>query len=197
MSSDTEGGWTATELRRMDEQTARQTLPVAQYERWEDLQALDAQAEDTRERWAAETQQVHDLTVHADPDALGTEVDLYGNDVLVHLDTDDPEFRAIHEEYQGLVSDDPDPEELEANREELADAITELLDCLILRWNGHDWQALEPERRRAVLADARAKWGFDNLVLGWAEVMAAIQSDREDSAAVVESFRGAAGRGGR
>lgn len=200
MSTDTDDdGHSPRELREMDEQTARQTLTVGEFERWESLQDLYDQAEATRERFSREDDRVHDLTVHADPEALGTQVTVYGNDLLVHLDSDDPAFRAVHEEYQDLVGDtDADNlAALEDNREAVADAVVELLDCLILRWNGWEWDDLPQEQRRAVLADARAKWGFDALMLAWADVMGAIREDREEAAEMVKSFRGEKGRGGR
>jgi len=188
--------YSVSELRAMDEQTARQTLTVDQYERWDSLQDLYDQAEANRDRFAREDEQVHDLTVHADPEALGTDVQLYGNDLLVHLDSDDPTFRAVHDEYQDLVGDvdDADLDALEENREAVANAIIELFDCLLVRWNGTDWERLSPEQRRGVLADAREAWGFDALVLGWGEVMAAIRETREQQAEAVESFRGETGR---
>lgn len=191
--------YSISELRAMDEQTARQTLTVDQYERWDSLQALYDQAEANRDRFAREDERVHDLTVHADPEALGTEVTLYGNDLLVHLDSDDPTFQAVHDEYQDLVGDvdDADLDALEDNREAVADAIIELFDCLLVRWNGTDWEDLSPEQRRGVLADAREAWGFDALVLGWGEVMTAIREAREQQAEAVESFRGETGRGHR
>lgn len=202
MSMDTgsdEDSYSPRELRQMDEQTARRTLTVDQYERWESLQDLYDRAEQTRERFAREDEQVHDLTVHADPDALGTEVRLYGNDLLVHLDSDDPEFRAIHDEYQDLVGDvdEDDLAALEDNRDAVADAVVEMLDCLLLRWNGTAWDSLPADYRRETLQEAREKWGFDALMVGWAEVMGAIREDREEAAEVVESFRGEAGRGHR
>lgn len=200
--SDSDGdqtqAYSVSELRAMDEQTARQTLTVEQYERWDSLQDLYDQAEANRDRFAREDDQVHDLTVHADPEALGTDVQLYGNDLLVHLDSDDPTFRAVHDEYQDLVGDtdegEADLEALEENREAVADAIIELFDCLLVRWNGTDWERLSPKQRRGVLADAREAWGFDALVLGWGEVMAAIRETREQQAEAVESFRGETGR---
>jgi hypothetical protein len=188
--------YSVSELRAMDEQTARQTLTVDQYERWDSLQDLYDQAEANRDRFAREDEQVHGLTVHADPEALGTDVQLYGNDLLVHLDSDDPTFRAVHDEYQDLVGDvdDADLDALKENREAVANAIIELFDCLLVRWNGTDWERLSPEQRRGVLADAREAWGFDALVLGWGEVMAAIRETREQQAEAVESFRGETGR---
>ncbi len=86
-----------TELRRMDEQEARQSLTVAEYERWESINQLHDEAEETREQWEEEEQEVSDLVVRADPEQLGTEVDLFGNDVLVRVDSEDRRFREAAE----------------------------------------------------------------------------------------------------
>lgn len=182
------------ELRQMDEETARNTLTVAEYERWEQLHELMDGAAETRERWAEEDELVADLTVHADMEQLGTEVDLFGNDVLVHIDSEDREFRAATDRVDSIIGD-TDPEEIDELDDEAtakaADALVEMLDTVLVRWNGHEWGALDDDTRASVLQSARAKWGVDGLLLAWFDIAAAVREDREERVEAVDSFRGA------
>jgi len=204
MSTDTNdatGGqdWSTLDLRRMDREEARETLPVAEYERWEQLHENINAAAETRERWAEEDQRVQELTVHADAEQLGTEVDLYGNTVLVHVNPDDDRFRAVATDLQDRYGEDgPDTDELDPEEvDRLADDLIEMLDLVILRWNGVEWDALDPDTRRDTLADARVAWGVDNLWLAWADIAEATQQRHQERVDVVDSFRGEARRGGR
>lgn len=198
MSADSE--YTTLDLRRMDEQDARHTLTVAEFERWEKLHDLTDSAAETRERWADESEQVLDITVNADADALGTEVDVYGNDLLVHVDSEDRQFRqaaeALDDELQSTDTDEVDALDAET-RERLADAILDVLDACILRWNGTEWGDLPDEKRYAVLGDARAKWGLDATLAAMFDIVIAIREDHEEKKEVVESFLGEERRGRR
>lgn len=191
---------TLAELRGMDEDTARQTLTVAEYERWEQLQELYDEAEETEQRFAAEDEQVAEITVSADPEALGTEVDVYGNDLLVRVDPEDDAVQAIAE---SMDSEFPDVEgedvpELDAERaDDLAEHLLELLDCIILRWDGVAWDGLPEDYRRDRLDTAREAWGLDGLYLAYVDIMAAIEADRDERVSTVESFRGEERRGRR
>jgi len=204
MSTDTDADdgaeHSTLELRQMDREQARQTLPVAQYERWEQLNDLRDGAEQTREQWADEDDRVADLTVRADMDALGTEVDLFGNDVLVHIDSEDPALRetvdALEDDYAGLDTDGVEDMD-DTDTAELADHLLDLLDTVIVRWNGHEWSELPDPTRGDVLADARSKWGVDGLLLAWTDIAIAVNEDREERADVIESFRNEERRGRR
>lgn len=188
--------YTPTELREMGDDEARSTLTVDQYERREKLNDLLAEADETRERIDEQNERVESLTVHADPEQLGTEVDLFGNDVLVHIDTDNDEFREAAEALEELEPDDrTEIDALDDDlRERMGEKLTTMLDAVLVRWNGHEWGDLPADDRAGVLADAREKWGLDGLMLAWADIGAAVGEDREERVGVVDSFRGE-GRG--
>lgn len=192
--------YTAYELREMDEQTARQTLTVAQFERWEKIQSLHDEAEETRERWEEQAEEVAEIAVHADVEQLGTEVDLFGNETIVHIDSADDEFRETAErldDYFGEFEAEEIDELGEDRQEEIADGLTDMLGCVLERWNGHDWEDLPPDVRRDVLAQCREKWGVDGLLLAWVDIAAAVNEDREEKLDVIEKFRNPERRGNR
>src|SRR6056297_2783627 len=90
---------TITELRRMDRETARAELTVPEYERWDALHDRLDGAEQTRDEWADADETALDVTVHADDADLGTEVEVFGNDVLVRVD---PESRGLRDRANAL-----------------------------------------------------------------------------------------------
>ena len=198
MATSTE--YSVVDLRRMDEQEARNTLPVAQFERWQKLRELDEGAKQTQEEWDDQAEQVEDLVVRADPEALGTELDLMGNPVLVRVSPDDAELQAIANSLEDNYGDieETDPTDLDEQVvDEIADHLLQMLDCSLVRWNGHTWDALGPETRQDVLDQAREKWGLDGLMLAWVEIGNAVEEDMGEKMGVVEKFRGEAGRGHR
>lgn len=199
MSADTDDGgeYSVTELLDMGERTARQSLTYDQYQRWEKLNDLHDQAEETRQEWAEEDERVGEIVVHADREELGTRVDLYGNDVLVHVDPEDADVReaarALDDEF-GEREEVPDDAEA---IDRLAGLLLDLFDAVLLEWNGTDWAELPADARQDVLTDAREKWGIEGLLLAWADIAAAVEEDREERLDVVESFRGAQRRRNR
>ena len=193
----------AHELRRMDEETARSTLTVNQYERWEKLNDLHAEAAETKEQWADEAERVAEITVSADMEQLGTEVDVFGNDLLVYVDSDDEEVQAIGEDLERIQAkhDDVPAEEIETipaeDREEMARVLCRLLDAILVRWDGVEWADLPEWKRETVLEDARDGWDLDGLLLAWVDIAVAINEDREETMDVIESFRSSERRGRR
>jgi DNA-binding protein YbaB len=188
----------------MDEQTARQTLTVAQYERWEKLNDLYDDAEATKEQWEAEAEQVAEITVEADMESLGTAVEVYGNDLVVHIDSDDPALRenierleALQDEYADLDADDMTLDDGDELKEEMRGLLQSLLDSVLVEWNGTAWDSLAEDQRADIVAEAAESWGFDALLMGWVDIAQAIQEDREDRMDVIESFRDPARRGDR
>jgi hypothetical protein len=184
-----------TELLAMDEQTARETLTVNQYERWDKLTDLHEQADETRERWQEEERRVTEITVAADMEQLGTRVDVFGNDLLVHIDGEDRhltqaagELESLREEYE-----DVDPEDLDAVPREDRDAmlghLQTMLDAVIVEWGEHRWANLREDQRADILADAAEKWGLDGIMLAWVDIAAAVNEDRQDRMEVVDSFQ--------
>jgi hypothetical protein len=201
MSADTDTEYTPGQLRQMDESTARSTLTVDQFERWEKIQDLYDDAEETREQWADADETVTEISVSADPEALGTHVDVFGNDLLVHIDAEDDRLRAVAGELDGFDLEAEDGEGYavpeDADIDALAEALTNLLDLVIVRWDGTVWADLAQPERDTVLADARAGWGVDGLLLAWVDIMAAVNEDRQERMGAIESFHGAERDGGR
>jgi hypothetical protein len=188
---------TPEQLRQMSDEEARRTLTVQQYERRESIIDLIDQAEQNQQEWAEEDERVVDLTVHADDRDLGTELDLYGNDVVVRISPDDDEFRAVAERVEDEYGDIDDTDGLpDGVDDELAEALLEMLDLALLEWNGTDWAALTPRDREYVLGDIRDKWGLDGLLLAWVRhIPEAIHDDREEVVSTIESFRNPEWRG--
>lgn len=198
--------YTPRELADMDEEEARQTLPIAQYERWEQIQDLYEEKADTEAEWEREEETVREVTVSADMEQLGTRVDLYDNDLLVRAD---PESQALQDALETLEDDygdieveDPDADgeaafgDVDTDRlDALADHLLGMLDEVIVRWDGTRWAGLPAAQREAILQDARAAWGIDGLMLAWARIAAEIRADREGVVEDLESFLAEAGRG--
>lgn len=200
----TDREYSNADLLSMDEQTARDTLTVNQFERWEKLSDLHAEADDTRDQWADEDERVAEITVSADMDALGTEVNVYGNDLLVHIDSDDPDVQAAVEDLQafrddhGDIGDSDDLDAFDAGvRDRLASLLVDVFDAVLVRWDGTEWADLTTEQRRAVLTDARREWGLDGLLMAWVDIQIAVREDQEEKVDVIESFRSPERRGRR
>jgi hypothetical protein len=208
MASDTPPGvpgtdereYTSGQLLAMDEEEARRTLTVDQYEAREKLQNLHDQAAETKARWAEEDEAVHDIVVEADPEALGTFVDLYGNEVLVRVREDDEQLKAamdgIAEDFRETPQDDIP--ELDADRRAvLAGYLRDIYDAMLVRWREHEWADLSAETREAILRDAQDKWGLKGLFVGFVRCMVAIRENDEEVVEMVDSFLGAEGGRGR
>lgn len=199
-NGDAEDGYSTLELRQMDEEEARNRLTVNEYETWERLHERVDRAEETREQWDDEDETVAALTVHADPEALGTEVSLYGNDALVHIDSEDADFRAAADRLDDTLGD-ADPDDIEAlddaDTDVAAEALLDMLDAVLVRWNGTEWAELSQGQRQTALQQMRAKWGLDALLMAWFDIAAAVAEEREDRVDVIESFRSPERRGRR
>lgn len=192
--------YTPRELREMDEAEARSTLTVDQYERWEGIQELYEEVEETEAEWDAQAETVADVTVNADMEALGTRVDVFGNDLLVHADTESKEFREAAERLDTEFGD-IDGDNLEAVDEsrvsELGEHLLDMLDAVVVKWGDTEWSALDEDGRQGVLQSARSKWGVDGLMLAWSDIAIAIREDREERVGRIEKFRSPERRGNR
>lgn len=191
--------YTPGQLRQLDRDEARETLTVDQFERWEQLDELDEQAAETEQEWSDQRETVTDLVVHADRDALGTAVDIYGNDLLVRVHSENDQFRAAAEGLEATFGDEEASlDDLsDADREDLAGHLIDMLDAVLLEWNGTPWDSVPEPERYEILTQARGKWNLDGLLLAWFDIADAINDEREDQMEVVDSFRGARGGGRR
>lgn len=199
MSSETTGR-TITELRQMDRQTAERELNKLEFDRWESLHDHLEQAEEAREAWSEHDDTVAGVTVSADMDDLGTEVELYGNTLLVHVDSGNSELER-HIDAADDVLGDTDPDAVESLSDsdvsELSGHLQSALDEVIVRWDGVEWDALGDDKRAAILATAAEKWGVDGLLMAWFDIVGAIAEAREEKVSAIESFRDPERRGRR
>jgi len=187
----------AVELREMDEETARNTLTVAEYERRERICNAYEQAEQTREERDEQERRVQDIVVRADTDALVTEVDIFGNEVGGRINPEDDALRELaarmDDEYGDIDPGDIGEESIDgvddAAVEEIVADLIDLLDIIIVRWNGTAWDDLDAEHRRAILHDAREAWGLDGFFVALLELVEAIEADQEERFEVVDGFR--------
>jgi hypothetical protein len=200
MSIDNDSGrdreWTNHELVEMDRDTAERTLTKVQFDRWEKLQSLHDQAEANRQQWADQEAEVSEITVSADMETLGTEVDIFDNQLLVHVDPENRGFQqasqrleSVRDQYADVDAEDMDTDIPAEDRDELRDALTEMLDHAIMRWDGTEWNRLDDATRESVLADAVERWGLVGLLYAWLDIAEAIERDRHDRMETIESFR--------
>lgn len=182
----------AETLRKMDESTARKTLSIDELQRWQKVRDLHESAEQTREEWRGQEERVGEIVVHADISELGTEVTVYGNDLLVHLDPEDRRLRDVADDLQDEYGD-TDPDEVsdlsDDEIDDIAASLIQIFDLIIRRWDGTPWRQLRDDRRRAILEDAREKWKIDGLLVAFAEVVDAVERDREEKLEVIDGFR--------
>jgi len=198
MSADSE--YSTFDLRQMDREEAERTLTKLEFDRWEKLTELRENAQETRERFAQEDEQVTGLVVNANMEDLGTAVTLYDNDLLVRANPDDPALRkaaeGLERELDGNETTEV-PELDDETREQVADAALDMIDALLVRWGDNDWADLPAGVREATLDSARTEWGIDGLMAGLMDILQAIHEDQEERADVVESFRNPERRGNR
>lgn len=196
----TDSTYSIIDLRQMDREEARRTLPVAEFERWEKLQELQRQADKTRERFAREDEQVAELSITADTHKLATEVDLYGDTVLVHIDSGDEAFiNAAERLEEAMDGDGPeDVPTMDADRRDaIAEALADLFDAAFVEWEGVEWDSLRADQRADHLARLRDAWGLDAMFVALLDIVAAVQEDRSEKVDVIESFRRSQRRGRR
>lgn len=182
----------ASELRAMDEQTARTELAIDELQRWRKVNDVHDAAAATRSEWADQEQAVTDIVVTADIEDLGTHVDIYGNDLLVRLDAEDADLRAeaqyLEDEYGDTAADEV-PDMDDATIDDIAESFLVMLDRVIRRWDGTPWRPLREGKRERILRDAREAWGIDGLLLAWGDIVAAVEADREERVDVIDGFQ--------
>ena len=185
-------------LKRMDEETARQTLTVAEYERWEGVQELHQQADEQREAWRDHDDTALDVAVHADLNDLWVSVELYGNTLEVYADPEDDELQSIAEELQSEF-DDVDPEDIDdfdtERVHQLGHILEDYVNAILKTWNGTRWSDLPQDKRIQILTTARDRWGTKAMALGLMKCASKMAEQQEDYVEAVESFRGTQRRG--
>ena len=211
MSANTDsGGRTMTELLRMDESTAKRELSYAEYQTWESANDHQERYQERKAEWRENEQQATDILVNTDVSALATEIELFGNDVAVYYDPEDPR---LHEAAQSVADvlgvDIDDAADLEATtddvpREAIDDAkgaLADLVCVTFVEWNGHNWGDLPVESRRTVADRIQQPrpdgWGLAGLMDAFSEIMTAVETNRNERLERVEKFRNPERRGNR
>jgi hypothetical protein len=202
----------AHELRRMDEQTARSTLTVNQFERWETLRDLHERADEQRAEWQEDARVATETLVFADAGDLSAEVSVFGNDLQVYYAADDPRIRDAAERLADVfgIDADADPEELDdvttddVAEEDLHDAKAVLADLIlvaVVEWNGDTLADLPPaaeeQIRTTITADPPTGWGLAGLMDAWTVIQTAVEEQRDERLERVRKFRDAERRGDR
>jgi len=206
MTDDSE--YSAFDLRDMEEETAWDELSREESEQWEKIQELYDGVEETEQQFEREAEAVADVTVSADMTDLGTEVSVFGNDLLVYADLESPEFRdateRLESEFGDITVENPDAEDEAAfgdvadeRLDDMAAHLVEMLDTVLVRWDGTEWDSLSDGQRETILQQARASWGITGLLKAWGEITLAIREDYDELEARVESFRSPERRGTR
>ena len=199
-----------TELRRMDEQTAMQTLTMAEYQRWESVNDHHDRAEKVRQEWRETEAEATSILVNTDVSDLATDIELFGNDVAVYYDPEDPRLHDAAEAVADVLGVDiDDAADLEATtddvpREAIDDAkgaLADLVCVTFVEWNGHDWSDLPAESRRTVAERIQQPrpdgWGLAGLMDAFSEIMTAVETNRNERLERVEKFRNPERRGNR
>ena len=199
-----------TELRRMDEQTAMQTLTMAEYQRWESVNDHHDRAEQVRQEWRETEAEATSILVNTDVSDLATDIELFGNDVAVYYDPEDPRLHDAAEAVADVLGVDiDDAADLEATtddvpREAIDDAkgaLADLVCVTFVEWNGHNWSDLPAESRRTVADRIQQPrpdgWGLAGLMDAFSEIMTAVETNRNERLERVEKFRNPKRRGNR
>jgi hypothetical protein len=202
----------ASELRRMDEQTARNTLTVNQFERWEKLRDLHERADEQRAEWQEDARVATETLVFADASDLAAEVSVFGNDLAVYYAADDPRIRDAAEDLAAVLDVDPDapPEEIDAinaadidaeDLDAVTDALAELVCLAVVAWNGTAWDEFTPAEREhirhTITSDPPTGWGIAGLMDAWTVIQTAVEEQRDDRLERVRKFRNPERRGDR
>ena len=210
MSATTDDSRTLTELLRMDEQTAKRELSYAEYQTWESATDHHGRYQERKREWRENEQQATDILVNTDVSALATEIELFGNDVAVYYDPEDPRLHDAAEAVADVLGVDiDDAADIEATtndvpREAIDDAkgaLAELVCVTFVEWNGHNWSDLPAESRRTVVERIQQSrpdgWGLAGLMDAFSEIMTAVETNRNERLERVEKFRNPERRGNR
>jgi len=210
----TDGGYAVTELRRMDETTARSELTVNEYERWESVNKHLDDAEEVRQEWADNEREATDILVNSDPAYLASDIEVWGNELSVYYG---PEDTRLREAVEGLgdsvgvdlesiddMADDelPSADEIDDDAiEATKDALVEMISVALVEINGHRWTDLTVGERETTLSQIRQSrphgWGLAGLMDAWTEIQVAVESNRDDRLERVRKFRNPERRGDR
>ena len=204
---------TLTELREMDEATAKRELSYAEFQRWDSLNDHFDKHEEAKQRWDETRAGATRDLVSADPIDFAERVTVWGNDLAVYYASDDPRLRETVErltdvfdidaesarngEVDAIDADDVADEDVTAAKGVLADLV-----CLAaVEWDGTRWDDFAPAERdairEAIMAAPPEGWGLAGLMDAWTEIQYAVESSRDARMERVQKFRDAGRRGNR
>jgi len=200
---------TITELRAMDEQTARQSLTVDEFERWESVNEHLDQHEQRKQEWAENDQAVTDMLTN-DASAIASEVELFGDVAAVYYDPEDSRVRNVADrlgeaagvdiesvDEADLSAEDIDESQIEAVKEVLADFV----GLTLVEWNNNTWGDIPVSKREQIKAQMQQSrpngWGLLGLMDALNQIIVAVEADRDERLGMVEKFRNPERRGDR
>jgi len=206
----TDGAYAVTELRRMDETTARSELTVNEYERWESVNKHLDDAEEVRQEWADNEREATDILVNSDVSDLAVELRLFGNDCLVYYGPEDARLRDAVDNLGDVLGVDlvgaddlniSDDDISDDDVGEIKDVLVEMVSVALIEWNGHDWADLPVGERERVLSSIRTPrpdgWGLAGLMDAWTDIQVAVEENRNERLERVRKFRNPERRGDR
>jgi len=183
---------------------------MAEYQRWESVNDHHDRAEQVRQEWRETEQEATSILVNTDVSDLATDIELFGNDVAVYYDPEDPRLHEAAEAVADVLGVDiEDAADLEATtddvpREAIDDAkgaLADLVCVTFVEWNGHNWADLPAESRRTVANRIKQPrpdgWGLAGLMDAFSEIMTAVETNRNERLERVEKFRNPERRGNR
>ena len=186
--------YSAMDLRDMDRTAALNELNAEQFERWEDVQELTQAADERAEQFAANDRTVSSVVVDADLDELGTDVEVYGNDLTVYIDADDDRLhdaiKRLDDRFGDVERDDLDALG-DADREAIGEALEDILLSSIVAWDGERFEDLPADEPLAIVRTAREKWGLTPTFEAVMKIIGACNEAQAERFEAIDSFHGA------
>ena len=190
-----------TELRAMDESTAKTELSFQEYQTWESLNDRLDEHEQTKQDWQDIDESTTDAIVFADRSDLAADVSVMGNDLSVYYGPEDSDIRdpakRLQERFdlddtEGLDADDVPEEDIEF----VADALIDLIEAAVVSWNGTHYDDLSP-REREFIRDGIRDWGLAAMMDAWVEIQVSVEENRNERLERIQKFRSPERRGDR
>jgi hypothetical protein len=196
------GDYTLTELRNMDEATAKTELSYQQFQTWESLNDKLDEHEDRVAEWQDADADVTDTIVFADRSDLATDVNIMGNDLAVYYGPTDDDIRdaaeALQERFDIDTDDELTVEDVPDGAVEFVEArLADLITAAVVEWNGTHWNDLGVEARDDIHERIREKWGTAALMDAWVEIQVSVEDNRNERLERIEKFRNPTRRGDR
>lgn len=208
--ADGDDAYTMTELLAMDKAEAVEKLDYGQYQTWESAVDHHDRYHRQKQKWRTNETEATDILVRADVGDLATELTLFGNQVSVYYDPEDPRIRDLVERLGDLLGvDTTDPTAIEASAADIDESaidpakelLAEFIAVTIQRWDGVEWDDIPSETRSSITDQIQQPhpdgWGLVGLMDGLNDILVAVESNRDDRLERVQKFRQPERRGDR